>query len=68
MEKKVLKKIDNIRNNLLHLTDELKDSDIISDPDKVNLVSEKIDILTAISTFRSNLVKAFNKPTKKESK
>ena len=66
MEKKVLKKIDNIRNNLLHLTDELKDSDIISDPDKVNLVSEKIDILTAISTFRSNLVKAFNKPQNKK--
>lgn len=66
MEKKVLKKIDNIRNNLLHLTDELKDSDIISDPDKVNLVSEKIDILTAISTFRSHLVKALNKTINKK--
>lgn len=61
MEKKILKKIDNIRNNLLHSIDELKDKENYQD-----LNVEKLDILEKISSFRANLVKAFNKIEKKD--
>lgn len=61
MEKKILKKIDNIRNNLLHSIDELKDKENYQD-----LNVEKLDILEKISSFRANLVKIFNKTEKKD--
>lgn len=61
MEKKILKKIDNIRNNLLHSIDELKDKENYQD-----LNVEKLDILENISSFRAHLVKIFNKTEKKD--
>jgi hypothetical protein len=60
MEKQILKKIDNIRNNLLHSTDNLSKEEYPEE--KINdIISDKIDILSNLSAFRSKLVKLFNK-------
>lgn len=65
MEKKILKKVDNIRNNLLHSIDVLSDKDYPKE--KIdNLISEKIDILSDLSAFRQHLVNMFAKKENKK--
>jgi len=65
MEKKILKKVDNIRNNLLHSIDALSDKDYPKEQID-NLISEKIDILSDLSAFRQHLVNMFAKKENKK--
>lgn len=68
MEKQILKKLDNIRNNLLHSIDALSGKDYPQEQID-NLNSEKIDILSEISAFRTHIVNLFaKKENKKENK
>lgn len=63
--KQVIKRIDNIRNNLLHSIDNIMAIGV-SEEDYNNLVSEKIDILSDISAFRAKTIKVLNKLNKKD--
>lgn len=68
MEKKILKRIDNIRNNLLHSTDTLMTLGI-SKEEYDNIVVLKLDTLEKISSVRAEIIKVFKKlETKKENK
>lgn len=65
MEKQILKKLDNIRNNLLHSIDSLSGKDYPQEQID-NLISEKIDILSELSAFRTHLVNMFAKKENKK--
>lgn len=65
MEKQILKKLDNIRNNLLHSIDALSGKDYPQEQID-NLNSEKIDILSEISAFRTHIVNLFAKKENKK--
>lgn len=60
MEKKILKRIDNIRNNLLHSTDAIMTLGIPKE-EYDNIVVLKLDALEQISSVRAEIIKAFKK-------
>lgn len=68
MEKQILKKLDNIRNNLLHSIDALSDKDYPQE--KIEAVKAyRNKVLEQLSEYRAILVPLFNKKdNKKENK
>ena len=60
MEKQILKKLDNIRNGILHSIDMLSENDF--DKEKIEAVKVYRDkVLEELSKFRANLRPIFNK-------
>lgn len=60
MEKQILKKLDNIRNGILHSIDMLSDKDF--DKEKIEAVKVyRNKVLEELSNFRANLRPLFNK-------